>query len=281
MTGQIETRSNHACFGGEMGFYSHQSSETKTPMNFSIFTPPQAKDGKVPALVYLAGLTCTEETFMIKAGAQKIAADLGLALICPDTSPRGAGIEGEDDSWDFGTGAGFYLDATNAPWSANYRMYSYITKELPALLTQHYPAIEMDRLGLFGHSMGGHGALTIHLKNPDLFKTISAFAPIAAPMRCPWGNKAFSNYLGPDQESWKQYDASELVRTRGDGPAILIDQGLADGFLEQELHPHHFEAACAKAGRAVTVRRHEGYDHGYYFIASFMEDHLRHHAAGL
>jgi S-formylglutathione hydrolase len=281
MTGPIETRSSHACFGGEMSFFTHQSAETKTPMNFSIFTPPQAKNGKVPALVYLAGLTCTEETFMIKAGAQKLAAELGLALICPDTSPRGAGIEGEDDSWDFGTGAGFYLDATATSWSTHYRMYSYITKELPALLTEHYPAIDMDRLGLFGHSMGGHGALTIHLKNPDLFKTVSAFAPIAAPMRCPWGNKAFSNYLGPDQEAWKQYDASELVRSRGAGPAILIDQGLADGFLEQELHPHHFEAACAEAGRAVTVRRHEGYDHGYYFIASFVDDHLRHHAAGL
>jgi S-formylglutathione hydrolase len=281
MTGPIETRSSHACFGGEVGFYTHQSAETKTPMNFSIFTPPQAKDGKVPALIYLAGLTCTEETFMIKAGAQKLAAKLGLALICPDTSPRGAGIEGEDDSWDFGTAAGFYLDATAGPWSTNYRMYSYITKELPALLAEYYPAIDMDRLGLFGHSMGGHGALTIHLKNPDLFKTVSAFAPIAAPMRCPWGNKAFSNYLGPDQETWKQYDASELVRARGEGPTILIDQGMADGFLEQELHPHHFEAACAEAGRTVTVRRHDGYDHGYYFIASFVEDHLRHHAAGL
>ena len=281
MTGPIETRSSHACFGGEVGFYTHQSAETKTPMNFSIFTPPQAKDGKVPALIYLAGLTCTEETFMIKAGAQKLAAKLGLALICPDTSPRGAGIEGEDDSWDFGTAAGFYLDATAGPWSTNYRMYSYITKELPALLAEYYPAIDMDRLGLFGHSMGGHGALTIHLKNPDLFKTVSAFAPIAAPMRCPWGNKAFSNYLGPDQETWKQYDASELVRARGEGPTILIDQGMADGFLEQELHPHHFEAACAEAGRTVTVRRHAGYDHGYYFIASFVDDHLEHHAAGL
>jgi S-formylglutathione hydrolase len=281
MTDAIETRSSHACFGGTVGFFTHASTETKTPMNFSVFTPPQAKDGKVPGLVYLAGLTCTEETFMIKAGAQQLAAELGLALICPDTSPRGAGIEGEDESWDFGTAAGFYLDATQAPWSTNYRMYSYITQELPALLAAHYPAVDMDRLGVFGHSMGGHGALTIHLKNPDLFKTVSAFAPIAAPMRCPWGNKAFSNYLGPDQESWKAYDASELVASRGTGPAILIDQGLADGFLEQELHPPHFEAACAAAGRDVTVRRHAGYDHGYYFIASFMEDHLRHHAAGL
>ena len=280
MTEAIETRSTHACFGGEIGFYTHQSSATQTPMNFSVFMPPQAKTGKVAALVYLAGLTCTEETFMIKAGAQKRAAELGLALICPDTSPRGAGIEGEDDSWDFGTAAGFYLDATATPWSSHYRMYSYVTHELPALIGQHYP-IDMDRLGIFGHSMGGHGALTIHLKNPELFKTVSAFAPIAAPMRCPWGNKAFSNYLGPDQESWKRYDASELVRSCGDGPKILIDQGLADGFLEQELHPHLFEAACADAGRAVTLRRHPGYDHGYYFIASFVEDHLKHHAAML
>ena len=281
MTDALETRSSHACFGGTVGFFTHQSAETKTPMNLSVFTPPQAKDGKLAALVYLAGLTCTEETFMIKAGAQKLAAELGLALICPDTSPRGAGIAGEDDDWDFGTAAGFYLDATAAPWSANYRMYSYITKELPALLAEHFPAIDMDRLGLFGHSMGGHGALTIHLKNPDLFKTVSAFAPIAAPMRCPWGNKAFSNYLGPDRDAWKDYDATELVASCGSGPAILIDQGLADGFLEQELHPHHFEAACAAAGRALTLRRHEGYDHGYYFIASFIEDHLRHHAKGL
>jgi len=281
MTDALEIRSSHACFGDTVGFFTHQSAETKTPMNLSVFTPPQAKDGKVAALIYLAGLTCTEETFMIKAGAQKLAAELGLALICPDTSPRGAGIAGEDDDWDFGTAAGFYLDATAAPWSANYRMYSYITKELPALLAEHFPAIDMDRLGLFGHSMGGHGALTIHLKNPDLFKTVSAFAPIAAPMRCPWGNKAFSNYLGPDRDAWKDYDATELVASRGSGPAILIDQGLADGFLEQELHPHHFEAACAAAGRALTLRRHEGYDHGYYFIASFIEDHLRHHAKGL
>ena len=218
---------------------------------------------------------------MMKAGAQKVAAELGLGLICPDTSPRGAGIEGEDDDWDFGTAAGFYLDATTDPWSANYRMYSYVTKELLSLLVEHFPTIDIDRLGLFGHSMGGHGALTVHLKNPDLFKTVSAFAPIAAPMRCPWGNKAFSNYLGPDLEAWKQYDASHIVRSRSDGPTILIDQGLADVFLEQELHPHHFETACAEVGRSVTVRRHEGYDHGYYFISSFIDDHLRHHAAEL
>lgn len=281
MTDTIETRSRHACFGGEVGFYTHQSAETGTPMNFAIFTPPQARESKVPALIYLAGLTCTEETFMIKAGAQKRAAELGLALICPDTSPRGAGIAGEDDDWDFGTAAGFYLDATQEPWSANYRMYSYITAELLALLERHYTAIDRDRLGIFGHSMGGHGALTIHLKNPGLFKTVSAFAPIAAPIRCPWGNKAFSNYLGPDKETWKAYDASELVRTRGDGPPILIDQGLADGFLEQELHPQHFETACKEAGRPLTLRRHDRYDHGYYFIASFMDDHLAHHAAAL
>ena len=280
MTGQIETRSRHACFGGAVGFYTHASSETGTPMNFSVFTPPQATSAKVPALVYLAGLTCTEETFMIKAGAQNLAAELGLALICPDTSPRGAGIAGEDTDWDFGTGAGFYLDATAAPWAANYRMYSYVTKELPALIGAAFP-IDIERLGIFGHSMGGHGALTIHLKNPDLFKSVSAFAPIAAPMRCPWGEKAFSNYLGPDRDAWRDYDACELVRTGGAGPAILVDQGLADGFLEQELHPQFFEDACAEAGRSLTVRRHEGYDHGYYFIASFIEDHLKHHASQL
>ena len=240
---ELEIRSQHACFGGEVGFFTHASEETRTPMNFSVFTPPEAESRKMPGLIYLAGLTCNEETFMIKSGAQSLAAELGLVLICPDTSPRGAGIAGEDDNWDFGTGAGFYLDAKVAPWSANYRMYSYISKELPELMEKHFP-VDMDRLGIFGHSMGGHGALTIHLKNPTLYKSISAFAPIAAPMQCPWGKKAFSNYLGANRDAWKEYDASELVVSCSDGPQILIDQGVADGFLVQQLHPHLFEAAC-------------------------------------
>ena len=238
--------------------------------------PPQSKHSNVPALLYLAGLTCTEETFMIKAGALHLASENGLALICPDTSPRGANIKGEDADWDFGTGAGFYLDATQSPWAENYRMYSYITKEFIKLVAGSFP-INPDRIGIFGHSMGGHGALTLHLKNPTMFKTVSAFAPICAPTVCPWGEKAFSNYLGNNPDDWNNYDATQLIKTCGDGPKILIDQGLADGFLEKELHPHLFEEACRKSGRPLTIRRHDNYDHGYYFISSFMSDHIDHH----
>ena len=269
-------RSIHHCFGGQIGFYNHPSTETKTEMNFSVFMPPQSKHSNVPALLYLAGLTCTEETFMIKAGALHLASEKGLALICPDTSPRGANIKGEDADWDFGTGAGFYLDATQSPWAENYRMYSYITKEFIKLVAGSFP-IDPDRIGIFGHSMGGHGALTLHLKNPTMFKTVSAFAPICAPTVCPWGEKAFSNYLGNNPDDWNNYDATQLIKTCGDGPKILIDQGLADAFLEKELHPHLFEEACRKSGRPLTIRRHDNYDHGYYFISSFMSDHIDHH----
>ena len=271
-----KVRSIHECFGGQVGVYSHQSTETQTVMNFSVFLPPQAKHSNVPALFYLAGLTCTEETFMVKAGAQKLASQKGLALICPDTSPRGAGIAGEDKDWDFGTGAGFYLDAIKSPWSKNYRMYSYIVQELVTLIKASFP-VDADRIGIFGHSMGGHGALTIHLKNPDIFKTSSAFAPICAPAICPWGEKAFTNYLGNDRSTWTNYDASELIKTNGTGPEILIDQGLADSFLENELYPHLFEKACKVSGRSLTLRQHKNYDHGYYFISSFISDHILHH----
>lgn len=276
----METRSEHQSFGGTTGFYTHQSSETGTAMNFAVFTPPQAKMGKVPALFYLAGLTCTEETFMSKAGAQTLASALGMALIAPDTSPRDANLPGEDDDYDFGTGAGFYLNAEADPWAKHYRMFAYVTEELPALITENFP-IEADRLGVFGHSMGGHGALVCHLKRPDLFKTVSAFAPIAAPTRCPWGHKAFSNYLGPDQETWKQWDASELAATSASKASILVDQGLSDGFLAEQLYPEAFEEACAASNRDLTLRRHDGYDHGYYFISTFMGDHLRHHVRDL
>lgn len=276
----METRSEHQSFGGTTGFYTHQSSETGTAMNFAVFTPPQAKMGKVPALFYLAGLTCTEETFMTKAGAQTLASALGMALIAPDTSPRDANLPGEDDDYDFGTGAGFYLNAEADPWAKHYRMFAYVTEELPALITENFP-IEADRLGVFGHSMGGHGALVCHLKRPDLFKTVSAFAPIAAPTRCPWGHKAFSNYLGPDQETWKQWDASELAATSASKASILVDQGLSDGFLAEQLYPEAFEEACAASNRDLTLRRHDGYDHGYYFISTFMGDHLRHHVRDL
>jgi S-formylglutathione hydrolase len=276
----MKTISEHKCFGGVQGYYSHASKEIGLDMKFSVFQPPQAKSGKVPVLYYLAGLTCTEETFAIKAGAQRIAAELGLMLVAPDTSPRGANVPGETDSWDFGVGAGFYVDATREPWTRHYRMYSYVAHELPALIAGKFPAAP-DRQGIFGHSMGGHGALVCSLRNPGQYKSLSAFAPIAAPMRCPWGKKAFKGYLGDDHVAWREYDASELVkRVRFAGP-ILVDQGLADKFLSDQLYPEVFEAACRDAGQPLTLRRQEGYDHGYFFISTFMEDHLRHHASQL
>ncbi|RJG27442.1 S-formylglutathione hydrolase [Massilia cavernae] len=277
----LELISEHACFGGSQRFYRHQSGATGLPMRFSVFIPAAADGARLPAMFYLAGLTCTEETFMIKAGAQRVAAQEGMILIAPDTSPRGAGIPGEADAWDFGLGAGFYVDATSAPWNSHYRMYSYIL-ELRELLVAELP-VDGARTGIFGHSMGGHGALVLALRNPDLFRSVSAFAPIAAPSRCPWGRRAFSGYLGGDENSWKRYDASalmELSHTPFPG-GILIDQGLADKFLAEQLYPDVFEAACAKAGQPLELRRHEGYDHGYYFISTFIEEHLRFHRARL
>lgn len=280
----LELISEHRCFGGAQRFYRHASSVIGLPMRFSVFLPPQARDGRaVPALFYLAGLTCTEETFMIKGGAQWLAAEHGVALIAPDTSPRGAGVPGETDAWDFGVGAGFYLDATQAPWSTHYRMYSYLVDELYGLVTQSLP-IDANRIGIFGHSMGGHGALTLGLRNPDKFRSVSAFAPIAAPMQCPWGEKALSGYLGGDRQTWRQYDATALIAKAGQAvfpEGILIDQGLNDQFLESQLHPHLFEEACRNAGQPLNLRRHNGYDHGYYFIQTFMADHLSHHAEQL
>ncbi|MDO8372693.1 MAG: S-formylglutathione hydrolase [Polaromonas sp.] len=282
-----ELLSEHACFGGVQRFYQHASTTIGLPMKFSVFLPPQAAidaaGGSVPALVYLAGLTCNEETFMVKAGAQRLAASLGLALIAPDTSPRGANLPGDAESWDFGVGAGFYLDATQAPWSQHYRMESYITTELLPLLTDTLP-LNARRIGIFGHSMGGHGALTLALRHPGLFKSVSAFAPICAPSQCPWGHKAFTGYLGTDSAAWSAHDATALMAALHTAPypgGILIDQGLADKFLAQQLHPQLFEAACAQAGQALQLRRHAGYDHGYYFIATFMADHLNHHARQL
>ncbi|MBK6595582.1 MAG: S-formylglutathione hydrolase [Burkholderiales bacterium] len=279
----VQLLSEHASFGGVQRFYQHTSSVVGLPMKFSVYLPPQANFGPVPALLYLAGLTCTEETFMAKAGAQREAAERGLALIAPDTSPRGAGAPGEAENWDFGVGAGFYLDATQAPWSRHYRMESYITAELLPLLAQLLP-VDALRLGVFGHSMGGHGALTLALKHPGLFQSVSAFAPICAPTQCPWGHKAFTGYLGSDASTWAAHDASALMGERRAAPypaGILIDQGLADKFLPAQLHPHLFEAACAKAGQPLVLRRHDGYDHGYYFISTFMADHLAHHARTL
>ena len=276
----MQTLSEHGCFGGTQGFYEHDSALIGLPMKFGVYVPAQAAQGPVPVLFYLAGLTCTEETFAIKAGAQRVAAELGLMLVTPDTSPRDTGIEGADAAWDFGHGAGFYLDATQQPWAARFRMESWVTRELRELVLAKFPA-RADREGIFGHSMGGHGALTLALRHPGLYQSVSAFAPIAAPAQCPWGVKAFSGYLGKDGAAWARHDATELVKAGGKLPPLLIDQGLADKFLAEQLHPHLFEQACAEAGQPLTLRRHAGYDHGYYFIASFVEDHLRHHAATL
>jgi S-formylglutathione hydrolase len=276
----FEVISQHRCFNGTVGFYKHDAASTSCPMKFSVFTPPQAQAGRVPVLYYLAGLTCTEETFMIKAGAQRVAAELGIMLVAPDTSPRGIKIPGDSDSWDFGVGAGFYVDATVEPWSRHYRMYTYVTQELRALIEAQFPA-DHARTGIFGHSMGGHGALTIGLRNPERYRSVSALAPISAPRQCPWGQKAFSGYLGPDRGQWAAYDATELLANVKDAarrPHILIDQGLSDQFLQTQLHPHLFEEAARKVGYPVHLRRHEGYDHGYYFISTFMQDHLVHHA---
>lgn len=274
----IETLSEHAAFGGVQGFYRHASSTIGLPMQFAVYRPPVTR----ATLVYLAGLTCSEETFPIKAGAQRVAAELGLMLVAPDTSPRRTGIEGEAAEWDFGTAAGFYLDATAAPWSAFFRMETYVVHELRALLGEHFGA-DAARLGLFGHSMGGHGALTLALRHPGVWRSLSAFAPIAAPTQCPWGEKAFGRYLGPDRAAWAAHDASALMAaaTTPYPGGILVDQGLADKFLVEQLKPECFEDACARARQPLTLRRHAGYDHGYYFIASFVEDHLRWHAERL
>lgn len=276
----LSTLSEHACFGGVQGFYQHDSALIGLPMKFGVFVPPRALQGPVPVLFYLAGLTCNEETFAIKAGAQQHAAQHGLMLVSPDTSPRNTGVDGADAAWDFGSGAGFYLDATQAPWHAHWRMGSYITQELRELVLANFAA-RADRVGLFGHSMGGHGALTLALKNPGLYQSVSAFAPIAAPMQCPWGMKAFSGYLGEDRAAWARHDATALITAGARAPHLLIDQGLADKFLAEQLRPHVLEEACAQAGQALTLRRHAGYDHGYYFISSFMGDHIAHHAQGL
>lgn len=273
----VAMRSEHACFGGRMGFYSHASAETGTDIAFAVYLPPQAQAAPVPALYYLAGLTCIDETFMIKAGAQRYAAEHGLALVACDTSPRGLGYPGEDDAYDFGTGAGFYIDASAEPWAKGYRMASYVNAELPALIEAEFP-VSADRRGIFGHSMGGHGALVSALRHPDLWASVSAFAPICNPSQVPWGEKAFSNYLGDDREAWKAWDASELMRAKPRPDTILVDQGTADQFLERELHPEALEAAAEASGQKLRLRRHAGYDHSYWFIQSFVADHIAHHA---
>lgn len=273
----LTTLGEHACFGGTQGFYRHVSVVTGRLMRFGVFVPPQAKVAPVPVLFFLAGLTCNEETFAMKAGAQRLAAEHGLMLVTPDTSPRLTGITGANDKWDFGHAAGFYLDATQEPWSRSFRMESYVAHELRALVLGHFAA-RADRIGIFGHSMGGHGALTLALKHPGAYQSVSAFAPIAAPMQSPWGIKAFTGYLGEDRSAWAAHDATELVNSGARLPPLLIDQGLADEYLTEQLRPELFEAACSAAGQPLTLRRHAGFDHGYYFISTFMADHIAHHA---
>jgi len=277
----VETLSEHRAFGGTLGFYEHRSKSIGVNMRFAVFSPPQAERSAVPVLTYLAGLTCNEETFMTKSGALEHAAELGLMLVAPDTSPRGDDVPDDPDgAWDFGIGAGFYLNASEAPWSTHYRMYDYITLDLAEVVANNFSA-DAARQGIFGHSMGGHGALTIGLKNPQTYSSISAFAPICSPTHCPWGQKALGSYLGQDESAWQQHDAAALAASITTKPAnkILVDQGLSDPFLDQELHPHMLEAACEDNGIALDLRRHAGYDHGYYFISTFMGDHLRHHGA--
>ena len=276
----LETISEARCFGGVQGVYSHDAEATSCAMRFSVFVPPQAAAGPVPLLYWLSGLTCTEENFTVKAGAQRYAAEHGVILVAPDTSPRGVNLPGEDDSYDFGSGAGFYVDATEAPWSAHYRMYSYITSELPKLILANFPG-DAARQGVFGHSMGGHGALVCALRNPDIYKSVSAFAPIVAPTRVPWGEKALAGYLGADRTIWRQYDACELIRGGSAVPDILVDQGRADNFLDEQLKPELLREACEAAGQPLTLRMQDGYDHSYYFIASFVGDHIAHHAKAL
>jgi S-formylglutathione hydrolase len=276
----LRTLSEHGCFGGVQGFYEHRSRECAGPMRFSVYRPPQHGTRALPVLYYLAGLTCTEETFAVKAGAQRFAAELGLVLVSPDTSPREPRLPGDDAQWDFGLGAGFYVDATQPPWCAHYRMYSYVVGELPDVVAAAFGPLS-GRQAIFGHSMGGHGALVCALRNPGRYASVSAFAPVAAASRSPWGEKAFSAYLGPDRAAWREYDAAELARrARHEGP-ILVDQGLADRFLDEQLEPELLREACRASGTALELRLHEGYDHGYYFISTFMEQHLRHHAGRL
>lgn len=279
----LELKNAHACFGGAQRFYEHFSAEIGLNMKFSVFLPPKAVAGeKVPAVLYLAGLTCTEETFMTKAGAQRLAAELGLIIVAPDTSPRGEQVPGDPDgAWDFGLGAGFYLNATQQPWSKHYRMHDYVVEELPALIEAYFPA--SDQRSISGHSMGGHGALVCALRNPGRYRSVSAFSPISNPMDCPWGEKAFSRYLGEDRARWREWDASVLLAETPSGkcPPLLVDQGDRDDFLEKQLKPEALEQAARKGGHELTLRLQPGYDHSYYFIASFIDEHLRHHALAL
>jgi S-formylglutathione hydrolase len=274
----VTVLSQSRCFGGVQGTYAHESTETGCTMRFGVFLPPQAQAHRVPILYWLSGLTCTEENFIVKAGAQRVAAELGLAIVVPDTSPRGLNLPGEAESYDFGLGAGFYVDATEEPWVRGYRMYSYVIRELPKTVAASFP-IDPSRAGIFGHSMGGHGALTIALKNPQAYRSVSAFAPICSPMRCPWGEKALARYLGGHRARWRDYDTTALLEDRGwSGPPLLVDQGTKDPFLDDQLKPGLLKETCVQRNIPLELRMQEGYDHSYFFIASFIEDHLRFHA---
>lgn len=281
----LENLSSNKCFGGWHHQYSHRSEVLNCDMRFAIYLPPIVSDQqtvgehKVPVLYWLSGLTCTDENFMQKAGAQRIAAELGIAIVAPDTSPRGDEVADEADSYDMGKGAGFYVNATQEPWKQHYQMYDYITKELPDLIEQSFPVT--GERAISGHSMGGHGALTIALSNPERYQSVSAFSPICNPINCPWGQKAFSNYLGDDKELWKQHDASELMRAATEFVPALVDQGSADNFLASQLMPETLLDAKKASDYPMELRQHEGYDHSYYFIASFIEEHLRFHASHL
>lgn len=278
MSTTINLKSEHRCFGGKIAYYNHYSRCCNSEMNFAVYIPPQAEFQSVPVLYYLSGLTCTEENFTVKAGAQKYAAKYGIMLVIPDTSPRNTGIAEEDLSWDLGSGASFYVDATVEPWKQHYQMYSYVIDELPDLIAKNF-SVKLDRQGIFGHSMGGHGALICALRNPNKYVSVSAFAPIAAPISLPWGQKALAAYLGADQESWRNYDASELVKLVQLNYPILIDQGTADNFyIQQQLLPEIFEKACQEVGQSLILRLQEGYDHSYFFITTFIKDHIEYHA---
>jgi S-formylglutathione hydrolase len=276
----IEVISRHFCHGGDLGYFKHRAEATDCDMRFAVFTPPQVSGGPVPVLYYLAGLTCTEETFVTKACALEHAARLGLMLVAPDTSPR-VELPGDRDSWDFGIAAGFYLDATQSPWSRHYRMYSYVVEELPKIIAANFRA-DLARSGIMGHSMGGHGALTIALRNPQRYRSVSAFAPICAPSQVPWGTKAFSGYLGDDRARWASHDTVELIRQGRRFPdTLLVDQGTSDKFLKDQLRPELLTEACKAAGQPLDLRMHSGYDHGYFFIQTFVAGHMEWHSRRL
>lgn len=277
----LEQIGANRCFGGRQLRYQHASEVLACDMTFSIYLPPQAEQGPVPLLYWLSGLTCTDENFVTKAGAQRYAAQQGIAIVAPDTSPRGDGVADDPEgAYDFGLGAGFYVNATQAPWADHYRMYDYIVEELPALVAASFP-VDANRCAISGHSMGGHGALTIALKNPGRFRSVSAFAPICAPMRCPWGVKALGGYLGNDRDAWRDYDTTVLLANEPEQLPVLVDQGTADDFLEEQLQTPLLEAAAGEAGFPMTIRMQDGYDHSYFFISSFIGEHVRFHATNL